>query len=217
MKLLNKQTELINKMTDRQVLLNVYMTQFVLGMVAVGLSVLLFENWRRFYELFTWQPAQLLVFGCGSALIVIIVDVILVKLLDEKHYDDGGINKRIFSILPIWHIAVVTMIIGVVEEILFRGVLQTHIGYFPASILFALIHIRYLRKPLLFAMAVFVSFFLGWLLLITSNLNVTIIAHFLIDFSLGCIIRFQYNKTVSRNGEGNNEVVEHEGSTKENR
>ncbi|RBW70404.1 CPBP family intramembrane metalloprotease [Bacillus taeanensis] len=208
---------MIRKMTNRQVLLNVYVTQGFLGTIALGLGIILFESWQQFYELFTWHPVQFLFLGCGSALLVILLDVVLVMLLDEKHYDDGGINKRIFSVLPVWHIAVLTIMIGAVEEILFRGVLQTHIGYFPASVLFALIHIRYLRKPVLLVSSILVSFFLGWLFLKTSNLNITIIAHFLIDFSLGCIIRFQYKKTVRVNEEDHNEVCDHESSSNKGR
>ncbi|WP_245947255.1 CPBP family intramembrane glutamic endopeptidase [Bacillus taeanensis] len=214
---MNNQAEMIRKMTNRQVLLNVYVTQGFLGTIALGLGIILFESWQQFYELFTWHPVQFLFLGCGSALLVILLDVVLVMLLDEKHYDDGGINKRIFSVLPVWHIAVLTIMIGAVEEILFRGVLQTHIGYFPASVLFALIHIRYLRKPVLLVSSILVSFFLGWLFLKTSNLNITIIAHFLIDFSLGCIIRFQYKKTVRVNEEDHNEVCDHESSSNKGR
>ncbi|UTW69753.1 CPBP family intramembrane metalloprotease [Anaerobacillus sp. HL2] len=84
--------------------------------------------------------------------------------------------------------------IAFAEELLFRGVIQTQFGIIPASILFAIIHFRYLRKPILFIITVSLSFFLGWLYLVTENLLVPIFTHFVIDFGLGCILSFRKKK-----------------------
>ncbi|KLR73506.1 CAAX protease, partial [Geobacillus sp. T6] len=80
-------------------------------------------------------------------------------------------------------------LIAVTEEWLFRGVVQTHWGLGPASIIFAVLHVRYLEKWFLFLMVMLVSLFLGMLYEQTGSLWVTITAHFLIDFVLALHIR----------------------------
>jgi uncharacterized protein len=81
---------------------------------------------------------------------------------------------------------------------LFRGVIQTHFGLFVASIVFALLHVRYLEKWFLFVMVVLLSFFLGYIYQWTNSLWVTIFAHFLIDFILAIDIRLHYVRNMKQ-------------------
>lgn len=83
------------------------------------------------------------------------------------------------------------MLVAIAEELLFRGVIQTTFGYLISSTLFALIHFRYLKKPVLLISVLFVSFYIGYIFILTENLLVTITAHFVVDFTLGLVIRFQ--------------------------
>ena len=55
-----------------------------------------------------------------------------------------------FVIVLLAVILVITFIIGFAEEFLFRGVVQTHFGIVIASFVFAVLHIRYIKKPFLF-------------------------------------------------------------------
>src|SRR5699024_12098023 len=87
-------------------------------------------------------------------------------------------------------IIIITLIVAISEEVLFRGVIQTTFGYIFASSLFAIIHIRYLKKPILFLLVLFTSFLIGYLFLITENLLVTIVFHFLFDLFLGSYVRY---------------------------
>lgn len=88
------------------------------------------------------------------------------------------------------------------EELLFRGVIQTHFGLFVASTVFALLHVRYLEKLFLFAMVVLLSFFLGYIYELTNSLWVTIFAHFLIDFVLAVDIRLNYIRNMKQKDGG---------------
>lgn len=189
-----KQKELIKTMTDREILLNLYLTQLMMIVVAVVLAFFLFDSWSDFISLFKWDPYAIFVIGGGSALIIVMFELILEKVLPKNMLDDGGINERVFQNRTIFHIFIMTSIIAFSEELLFRGVLQTSFGIIPASILFAIIHIRYLSKFVLFVVTVALSFYLGWLYLITENLLVPVFAHFMIDFILGCILRFRKTK-----------------------
>lgn len=75
---------------------------------------------------------------------------------------------------------------------LFRGVLQTHIGLWAASLIFAALHFRYLSKWLLFIMVTAISFLLGLMYEWTGNLFVPMTAHFIIDAVFACQICFEH-------------------------
>jgi uncharacterized protein len=74
---------------------------------------------------------------------------------------------------------------------LFRGIIQTKVGLILASIIFAIIHYRYLFNWFLFINIVILSFFIGLIFDWTDNLAVTIIMHFVIDFLLGVYIKIK--------------------------
>ncbi len=80
---------------------------------------------------------------------------------------------------------------------LFRGVLQTHIGLWAASLIFAVLHFRYLSKWLLFIMVTAISFLLGLMYEWTGNLFVPMTAHFIIDAVFACQIRFEHVRRIN--------------------
>ena len=144
--------------------------------------------------LFTILDPNILLVGGTASLIVVLVDLIFMKLLPEKYYDDGGLNERIFQKRPFHQIAVIAAVVAIGEEILFRGVIQTHFGLIASSLLFALVHYRYLFNWFLFVNIIALSFLIGFIYSQTGNLLVTIFMHFLVDFLSGCIIRYKFIK-----------------------
>ncbi|WP_138416901.1 CPBP family intramembrane glutamic endopeptidase [Aquibacillus sediminis] len=194
----NRQAELIKSMTITQLKQQLVVSQLILFTLSVVLSFFLFESFYQWVDLMKWEPWVLLKFGIIPGVIVVLIDVILMHFLPKHTYDDGGINEKIFQNLSIIEIIIICLFIAIAEEMLFRGVIQTTFGYVIASFLFAIVHIRYLYKPILFISVVALSFYLGYIYMITSNLLVPIIAHFTIDVLLGWIIRYQKWR-----GEGN--------------
>ena len=186
-----KQSEIIKSMTDREILLNLYVTQALMFFLGIGLAFVMFDSWSDLFLLFQWDPFSIFIIGGGSAIVIILFELVLEKILPKHLLDDGGINERVFENRSFFHIFIMACIISFSEELLFRGVIQTSFGIIPASIIFALIHIRYLRKFVLFLITVSLSFYLGWLYLLTGNLLVPIFTHFVIDFGLGAILRFR--------------------------
>lgn len=195
-----RQTEVIKSMKDKEVLFHLYLTQFILVILAGIIGWFLFEDIGSFLSIWEWNLKEVLLYGGGSAIIVIAVDGFLMRILPKDMYDDGGINEKVFKNRPVWHIFVISLIVAFSEEIFFRGVIQTHFGYLIASIIFALLHIRYLYKWVLLIVVVSLSFYIGWIYLLTQNLWVTIFMHFLIDFVFAIIIRIQYLRQVSLSG-----------------
>lgn len=190
----NRYTELIKDLSDKELLFHLYLTQLILLVVSFVLGIILFDHRSTFFSLFNWKDDDILFIGGGVALIVVVIDTLLTKVLPERFYFDGGLNERIFQRRNVFHIAFIAGLVAFSEEILFRGVIQTHVGLIFSSILFAVIHYRYLFNWFLFINIILLSFLIGYVYEITDNLAVTIFMHFLIDFLLGLIIRLKHYK-----------------------
>jgi len=197
--LLKKQNELIKQLTDKQIVQNLYFTQFLLIVISFIIGIFLFRDVRDFLHLFHIRDLRFIYFGTGTALLVIIVDFFIFKLAPKDLVDDGGINEKLFEKRSIPHIIFLTALIAVSEEILFRGVIQSHFGIWIASLIFAVLHFRYLSRWLLFFMVISISFLLGVVYEMTENLYSTILAHFLIDLVFAIQIRVQYVRGVINN------------------
>ena len=152
----------------------------------------MFDHWTDFTALWQIRDMRILTYGIGGALLVIIVDAIVMKVFPAHMYDDGGLNEKMFKNRSIPHIVWLTLLIAFSEEILFRGIVQQQFGLEIASIVFALLHFRYLSKILLFILVVSISIFLGLLYEWTGNLFVPVMTHFVIDLVFACQIRFKY-------------------------
>lgn len=185
----NKYEDIIESLSDREILFHVYATQFLLVIVSFILGFFLFDDFPSFWSLFSWSDRNVWIVGGGAGIAVVIVDVVLMKLLPPSYYDDGGLNVKVFAPRSYVHIAVISAIVAFSEEILFRGVIQTHFGLFISSTIFALIHYRYLFNKFLMTNVLTLSFLIGFIYMKTNNLAVTIFMHFLIDFLLGVFIK----------------------------
>ncbi|WP_257347760.1 CPBP family intramembrane glutamic endopeptidase [Pseudalkalibacillus decolorationis] len=187
-----KQQQIIASISQKELYINLYVTQAIFLGIALILSIVFDQDYHDWKSMIRFNPLMILVWSVPAALLVIVCDLIIWSYLPFNWVDDGGINERIFSTISIFHLAFLAFVIAVSEEILFRGVLQENIGYLTASVLFALMHIRYLLKPVLLTVAIILSFMLGALFLWTDNLLIPILVHFLIDFILGLMIRFNW-------------------------
>lgn len=186
-----KYSDLINELTDREIVFHLLATQILLLTVSFVLGLFLFDHFSSFVELFIWDDRQIWLIGGGAGVAIVLLDVTLMKVLPPSYYDDGGLNERLFQNRAVWEIALIAAMVAFSEEILFRGVIQTHFGLVISSIIFALIHYRYLFNVFLFINITALSFFIGYIYLVTGNLLVTIFMHFVVDFLLGVIIRFR--------------------------
>lgn len=186
-----KQEELINEMSDEELQSSLILSQLLLLGLAIILGFLFFDRPSVWLNLFSWNIKEIAYYGIIPGLIIVIIDVIIMYVLPKKYYDDGGINERIFKNRSVGSIMFIAIVVAICEELLFRGVIQTTFGFVFASSIFALIHVRYLKKPVLLISIIFISFYIGYLFELTGNLLVTITTHFIVDFLLGIIIRHQ--------------------------
>jgi len=177
----------IDELDERMLLLNLYITQlltFLCGFLLTSLQ----KNYV--WTLFPLKLPSMLLWGAGLAATVLAVDLLVSRLVNEDVSDDGGINEMLFANRPLWHIALICIIVAFCEEILFRGAIQHWFGPYWTSILFAAIHVRYLQHWLMTGLVFSISYGLGWGYVHTGTLWTPVIAHFLVDFVMGCLIRY---------------------------
>ncbi|MDQ0976119.1 membrane protease YdiL (CAAX protease family) [Neobacillus niacini] len=187
----NKYNELIKGLTDKELLSHLYLTQIVLLGITFILGILLFDHFSYLRSI-DFSDVRILLIGVSAGAAVVIVDIILMKLLPKSFYDDGGLNERIFKNRSVLHIAWIAALVAFSEELLFRGVIQTKVGLILASLIFAIIHYRYLFNWFLFSNIVILSFFIGSVYEWSNNLALTMIMHFTIDFLLGLYIKYKH-------------------------
>jgi uncharacterized protein len=181
----NRYKELISGLSSKELLFHLYATQILLLTISFILGMILFDSFSAFFDLFRFTDLNILVIGGLAGLMVVIIDLLFMRLLPSSYYDDGGLNERIFADKSVPHIAWIAFCVAISEELLFRGMIQTHFGLVVSSVIFALVHYRYLFNWFLFLNITLLSFFIGFIYEWTDNLLVTILMHFLIDFLLG--------------------------------
>ncbi|MCM3114664.1 CPBP family intramembrane metalloprotease [Neobacillus sp. MER 74] len=183
-----KYFELINGLTDRDLLFHLYMTQIILCVISLLLGFIFFDHFS-YLENIILDDSNIFIIGIPAGVIIVMLDVLLMKWLPSSFYDDGGLNERIFKNRNFFHIILIAFFVAFSEELLFRGIIQTKVGLVFASIIFAIIHYRYLFNWFLFVNIVILSFLIGVIFEWTNNLAVTIVMHFVIDFLLGVYIK----------------------------
>lgn len=178
-----------HQLNDRLLLINLYLTQALT--LIVGIVWILFQHRNPLALLSLPKELEFLYWGLGLAAIMLLVDMLLSRFVSEDSMDDGGINEMLFRNRPVWHIFVIALIVSVCEELLFRGAIQHAFGPYWTSILFALIHVRYLKHWLPTGWVFLSSYGLGYVYMSTGTLWTPILCHFLIDFISGMLIRFR--------------------------
>jgi uncharacterized protein len=185
----NKYKDILEELSDKELVKHLYMTQLILAIISTVLGWFLFDGLESFLQLFKWTDPYIWWIGVPAGLLVVCMDLLFMKYLPHSYYDDGGLNEKLFSSRSGWEIIFISLIVATSEEILFRGILQTHVGLIASSIIFALIHYRYLFNWFLFVNITLLSFLIGVIYEWTGNLLVTITMHFIIDALLGFVIK----------------------------
>lgn len=186
----------IAHITDRILIINLYGTQAIVFVIAW--AILWWQD-RLNWDLWRIESGKVWLWGIGTGIVIVGVDLILSRLFPRFMVDDGGINEKLFRNRPLWHILVMTSVIAICEELLFRGALQPVLGLFWTSVIFTLIHFRYLAQWMMTVVVFFISLALGALLLVTDSLIAPTVAHFVVDFTLGVLLRYgRLDEWVSR-------------------
>ncbi|GIP15174.1 CAAX amino protease [Paenibacillus montaniterrae] len=180
----------INELDDRVLLLNLYLTQALT--LIIGLIWVFFQQQNLFSLLSIPDSiANVFLWGGGLALAAVAVDLLLSRFVPEELSDDGGVNEKIFANRPVWHIALICLVVGFCEELLFRGAVQHAFGPYWTSIIFAVIHVRYLKHWIPTGLVFCISYALGYIYIKTGTIWAPMFAHFLFDFIMGLMIKYR--------------------------
>ncbi|WP_322905541.1 type II CAAX endopeptidase family protein [Paenibacillus campi] len=180
------------QLTDRILLANLYLTQ---GLTLLVGCIWIWLQGRNPLSLLSLPSGMEFVWwGLGLAAAMLLVDLFISRIVPESSMDDGGINELIFKHRPLWHIIIITLMVGICEEILFRGAIQYAFGPYWTSILFAAIHFRYLRHWIPTGWVFVSSYALGYIYIESGTLWAPILCHFMIDLISGLIISLRREK-----------------------
>ncbi len=179
----------VDEIDDRMLLINLYATQGLT--LIIGIVWLLFQRQNIIHLLALPSTLNVLWWGLGLAAAVVAVDLLISRWVPDEVSDDGGVNDRIFRMRPVWHIALISFVVAICEELLFRGAVQHAFGPYWTSIIFAAIHVRYLRHWIPTGLVFSISYGLGWIYIHSGSIWAPILAHFAIDLIMGLIIRFR--------------------------
>jgi len=146
-------------------------------------------GWVRTWEYFRLADGGAVLAAVGIAIIIALLSIGLEHFLPAHWQDDGELSRKMFTGLSVPSTFLLCLYVGLSEEWLFRGVMQPLLGNGWTSLLFAAIHVRYLRKPILLGSVFGTSLLLGWLFQYSHGLTAPIIAHSLLDFFLALYIR----------------------------
>ncbi|MGO0060967.1 lysostaphin resistance A-like protein [Brevibacillus fluminis] len=177
----------------RMIRLNLYLTQVIILAVALSLSLSL-HGLAQNAAYFHIPAFSQIVWAVLIAVAVAACSMMLERLLPENWMDDGGINKFVFSLLSRKEIVLLCFLVGLCEEWLFRGGLQPLIGNGWTSGVFTLLHIRYMKKPVLFIGVFAISYVLGMLFDASGGLIVPVVAHALIDLIQALYVKQRMEK-----------------------
>ncbi len=172
-------------------MINLLATQIIT--LLIGLIVIFFQKGNHLSDIFfpVMPVYRILLWGTVFAGLVFLLDWVVSRNVPEDVVDDGGMNERLFKNRTLLEIALLCLFISASEELLFRGAVQYGIGNYWTSIVFATLHFRYLRHWLMTGLVFSISYGLGWLYIHTGSLLTPILAHFIIDFIMGSIIRLR--------------------------
>ncbi len=184
-----KQSEIIKDISDKELSFHLYLTQVILLVISTIIGIFIIKDWTSFLNQFQFTPSIFTV-GLCSGFVVVLLDLLLMRVVPKRYYDDGGVNERIFKNRSVPSIVLLSAMIAVSEELLFRGILQYHFGIIIASIIFAIIHFRYWAHWFLIINVMVLSFVIGAIYHWTENIWVTIMMHFIIDCFLGIYIKY---------------------------
>lgn len=179
----------IKEVSERALLINLYFTQVLILLFAVLLMWWLHITVESLFIAHYGFRATIITYGILFAAVVLFSDYILARWIPKHVSDDGGMNEKIFANRPLWHLIIICLTVSICEELLFRGTIQNGIGVYWTSVLFTVIHVRYLQHWLMTLLVFGISYGLGWIYIQTGTLLTPIIAHFIIDFVLGYHLR----------------------------
>ncbi|MTT31246.1 CPBP family intramembrane metalloprotease [Terrilactibacillus sp. BCM23-1] len=186
----------LNALSDQEIKHALIQTQLILLLISVMWILIYKNNWPYWKKVLTIRgDDHLFIFGVLPALVVVLLQIIIDKSVPRHWFDDDGMNERMMRALSIPELFLFMGLVAFSEELLFRGLIQSTFGIWITTLCFAVIHVRYLKKPLVIFVLVLISLLLSWLFAKTNSLIIPMVVHFIIDLLLGLLLKWQSNQS----------------------
>jgi membrane protease YdiL (CAAX protease family) len=172
----------------------------LLPIVVLGEGILLATAlafaWGAGLSLRAGDPLAGLAWGIFAALALAGVNLVFLRARNSGwpgtalRYVCRLIVRPLFEHVRMWHILLISLLAGLGEELLFRGVLQPVIGLPLASLVFGAVHIGGRGFVGYGIWAACIGALFGWLTVMTGGLLAPIVAHALYDALALAYVRY---------------------------
>jgi membrane protease YdiL (CAAX protease family) len=124
----------------------------------------------------------------GGALLLLAVQFFFYKFVAEDQLTDA-INIYLIENFSLPELFLIFLSGAGTEEILFRGVIQPYWGVWLTSLLFALIHFRYIRKFYLLLEVFLMGMILGYAYVIVQSVWIPACCHWAVNYVTAMLIK----------------------------
>ena len=181
----------MNEISKKVLLLNIIISQVII--IGIGL-ILIYTIYQEFtfssLLRFEIDKITIAVIIMGSGLLILLQLLFHKFVSKEKLYDE--VNKILIEKFSLKQLFFIFLCGSIVEEFLFRGILQPELGIWVTSILFTLTHYRYYKKFYILIEVFLMGIILGLTYAVTSLLWVPIICHFVVNYFTVVLIKKGY-------------------------
>ena len=152
--------------------------------------------WAAELPLPAGDPIAGLVWGVLAAVLLAAVNLRLLRLTGNRWPGDSlrhvcrQFVRPLFEHVSAWQIVVVSLLAGLAEEMLFRGVLQPLVGLPAASLIFGAVHVGGRGFVGYGLWAACIGALFGWLMVVTGGLLAPIVAHAVYDALALAYVRY---------------------------
>src|SRR5699024_7104591 len=132
---MRKQSKIIKQTPKSELRKRLLLSQGISFSSSILLSVFLVDHMTDWSDILIINWREIIKYGVLPAIILVIVEMILYQMLDDSHFDDVRINKKIFQGDQISWIILITLIVAISDVVLFRVVIQkSFLNIFSSSI-----------------------------------------------------------------------------------
>lgn len=140
------------------------------------------------------NPVKDILIGTAGAVVPFILFLFTISEKAQKIPVLGSLRETvlgqvrdIFTNTKLVDLVLISLLAGIAEELLFRGILQVKFGIVAASIVFGLLHFV---SPAYFIAATIMGFYIGTFFILSGSLLMAVHMHFIYDLAALIYLKF---------------------------
>ncbi|NLL51134.1 MAG: CPBP family intramembrane metalloprotease [Peptococcaceae bacterium] len=175
-------------LSKKVLLLNIMLTQAILLVIAIAIKFF----WAQHLSLNLLLEIRITP-GIIAVLLLGILLLLFLQLLFYKyvprHELAEELNRMLMEKFSLSELCFIFFTGALIEEFLFRFLLQSLLGITLTSLIFALIHVRYISKKYMLLEVFLLSVILGIIFEATSMFYVPVVCHFVLNILTALLIK----------------------------